>query len=118
MMGIAYAAPVDNTDQSYIQFGVPETQVVFQDQSALKQESSLKSKEYQDFIHQLYRLDKVNLKKADDLFSAAGASNNDGTASLVDYGFGAKDGTRSLVASDEIDSNRQKRGQYGEVLRS
>lgn len=42
--------------------------MVYNDQSALNNKANLKSKEYQDFIHTLYRKDEGNLKKVDTLF--------------------------------------------------
>lgn len=42
--------------------------MVYNDRSALKDKSNLKSKQYQDFIHTLYRNDKDNLEKVDNLF--------------------------------------------------
>lgn len=110
------AAPVDSLDQSFIQFGVPGDHVVYQDQSALTQEQNLKSKEYQDFIHQLYRLDKDNLRRADDLFVAAGASDDDPTASRFDAAYDSSEqGVAPEIASPEyygIYTPRQKRGLF------
>lgn len=45
------------------------TPSVFNDQSALNVKSNLQSQQYQDFIHQLYRFDKDNLKRVDNLFA-------------------------------------------------
>lgn len=47
---------------------VPE-QIAFNDQSALSVKSNLQSQQYQDFIHTLYRFDKDNLKRVDNLFA-------------------------------------------------
>lgn len=41
----------------------------FNDQSALNVKSNLQSRQYQDFIHTLYRYDKDNLKRVDNLFA-------------------------------------------------
>lgn len=40
----------------------------FNDRSALADKRNLQSRQYHDFIHNLYRFDKDNLQKVDDLF--------------------------------------------------
>lgn len=47
---------------------VPEP-TTFNDKSALSVKSNLQSQQYQDFIHTLYRFDKDNLKRVDNLFA-------------------------------------------------
>lgn len=118
VLGYAAAAPVEEADHSFIEFGVPQTEVSFQDQSALKQEDNLKSKDYQDFIHQLYRFDKDNLKKVDGLFSAAG-NGEAAPAEASGPRWNDFNSPRSFVAPDvgapeiyEIFSNRQKRALF------
>lgn len=116
LIGFVCAAPADSVN-GYIDLGVPEAEVAFQDQSALKQEDNLKSKVYQDFIHQLYRFDKDNLNKADGLFSSAGGNEAPQVPSgpkWTDF-----ETPQSLNAPDvlapeiyEIYSNRQKRGLF------
>lgn len=56
------------TSSSYI--NIPDSNE-YHDQSALAVKSNLESKQYQDFIHTLYRLDKDNLKRVDNLFANA-----------------------------------------------
>lgn len=46
----------------------------FNDPSALNVKSNLQSKQYHDFIHTLYRYDKANLQKVDQLFENAATS--------------------------------------------
>lgn len=41
----------------------------FNDRSALTDKANLQSQQYQDFIHTLYRFDKDNLKRVDNLFA-------------------------------------------------
>lgn len=57
---------------------VPE-QTAFNDSKAPYEKNNLASQQYQDFIHQLYRFDKDNLKRVDNLFVKAG--NNGQTTS-------------------------------------
>ncbi|KAG4076903.1 hypothetical protein HA402_015890 [Bradysia odoriphaga] len=40
----------------------------FNDRSALTDKRNLQSRQYHDFIHNLYRFDKENLQKVDNLF--------------------------------------------------
>lgn len=59
---------MDMTAQDVALLNVPEP-TSFNDQSALSVKSNLQSKPYQDFIRELYRLDKGNLARADRLFA-------------------------------------------------
>lgn len=61
---------MDATAQEAGFVNVPEPQS-FNDQSALTNKQNLQSQKYQDFIHQLYRFDKDNLKRVDSLFANA-----------------------------------------------
>lgn len=47
---------------------------VFTDRSALADQSNLQSSQYQDFIRNLYKFDKENLQKYDNLFNAPTAA--------------------------------------------
>lgn len=53
---------------------IPEFPNSFEDRSALENKSNLQSQRYQDFIHTLYRYDKDNLKRVDNLFVKVGDS--------------------------------------------
>lgn len=53
------------SDDSYINISGEPT---FTDRSALADKKNLQSRQYHDFIHNLYRFDKDNLRKVDNLF--------------------------------------------------
>ncbi|KAJ6642357.1 hypothetical protein Bhyg_07305 [Pseudolycoriella hygida] len=58
----------DTTNDTFI--NIP-ADPVFNDHSALSDKSNLQSAQYQDFIRNLYRFDKENLEKYDNLFQKA-----------------------------------------------
>lgn len=61
----------DDANESFI--NLPGEQV-YTDRSAPADTSNLQSSQYQDFIRNLYRFDKENLQKYDDLFQNAPAT--------------------------------------------
>lgn len=69
LVTITSAYAIDYTRQ-YV--SIPEQ--YFNDPSALNVKSNLQSKQYHDFIHTLYRYDKANLQKVDQLFESAASS--------------------------------------------
>jgi len=54
---------------------VPD-QEIFTDRSALTDKKNLQSRQYQDFLHNLYRFDKENLQKVDHLFESQTSAGN------------------------------------------
>lgn len=80
---------------------IPEFPNSFEDRSALENKSNLQSQRYQDFIHTLYRYDKDNLKRVDNLFVNVGdasASANSGAVDVNGGGGGGIDG----VSEEEL----------------
>lgn len=61
-------AAAQDASNSPALLNVPDP-AAFNDQSALSVKSNLQSQQYQDFIHTLYRFDKDNLKRVDNLFA-------------------------------------------------
>lgn len=94
---------MDLTAQDVALLNVPEP-TTFNDQSALTVKSNLESKPYQDFIRELYRLDKGNLARADRLFAhpeeAQQPSYSDYIASQQSNHFGISlDSTKRFIRS-------------------
>lgn len=71
-IGIAVTTSVGAYDDQSSQILNIPVENYFNDRSALNDDSTLASKQYQDFIHTLYRKDKDNLMRADNLFSNVG----------------------------------------------
>lgn len=97
----------ENTAASYLNIDTDQPFVV---KSALDEQENLKSKQYQDFIHTLYRFDKDNLKKVDGLFSTAGQPGGQAAGpKWTDYetSFTAPEYVAPEIP--EILSNRQRR---------
>lgn len=76
----------------------------FDDRSALNVKSNLKSQQYQDFIHQLYRFDKDNLKRVDSLFEQVTDQRSSSSAN-DDYG-------RNDGAGSDSESNQPSYADY------
>lgn len=98
------------SDNAAIDFDVPLPQT-FNDESALKVKSNLKSPQYQDFIHQLYRHDKDNLKRVDNLFAKATDSSS---SSVTDDDINSADGHQPSY-NDYLQTQQQESG-YGDYL--
>ncbi|KAG4077100.1 hypothetical protein HA402_016087 [Bradysia odoriphaga] len=62
----------DENNETYL--NIPASEQVFDDRSALADKGNLQSTQYQDFIRNLYRFDKENLDKYDNLFQNAPAT--------------------------------------------
>lgn len=69
---IATAASSPKSDDSYL--NIPDQFIVFNDESALTKKENLQSKQYNDFIHTLYKFDADNLQKFDALHDASEAN--------------------------------------------
>lgn len=67
----AAVAVVFCADDNDTFLNIPASEQVFDDRSALADTSNLQSSQYQDFIRNLYRFDKENLEKYDNLFQSA-----------------------------------------------
>lgn len=79
---------------------VPDPQS-FNDPSALEVKSNLQSQQYQNFIHTLYRHDKDNLKRVDNLFAKA----TDRSSSSATYG-------------DDVNSPESQQPSYADYIRT
>lgn len=79
---ITYAYDTDYT-RTYV--SIPE-QYFNDPSSALNVKSNLQSKQYHDFIHTLYRYDKVKLQKVDQLFENAGTTTSSSSSSSTTNG--------------------------------
>lgn len=69
---ITIAASSPKSDDSYL--NIPDQFIVFNDESALTKKENLQSKQYNDFIHTLYKFDADNLQKFDALHDASEAN--------------------------------------------
>ncbi|XP_031633248.1 uncharacterized protein LOC116347017 isoform X2 [Contarinia nasturtii] len=110
---------------------LPE-QTAFNDKTAPYAQSNLASRLYQDFIHQLYRFDKDNLKRVDNLFQQAGngqtfSGNSNNKPSTVisekkqptfeDYIRTQEPPTSSIFGISQDSTKRYKRSAQGAIFR-
>lgn len=65
VLAAASVRAVHKSDDSYL--NIPDEYIEFNDQSALKNKENLESKQYNDFIHTLYKFDADNLEKFEKL---------------------------------------------------
>lgn len=77
---------------------IPEFPNSFEDRSALENKSNLQSQRYQDFIHTLYRYDKDNLKRVDNLFVKVDDSSSSANGGARDLNGGGIEG----VSDEEL----------------
>lgn len=80
---------------------IPEFPNSFEDRSALENKSNLQSQRYQDFIHMLYRYDKDNLKRVDNLFVKVDGSSSSANGG-GDYSNGGAGGGIESVSDEEL----------------